>query len=145
MEILNKETFPVDLANYRLEFVNGGDSSVYFTMPLTNAGPTIGANGYLVVGNPLVVDALTGIPKATIGINGIQNGFPDAVRLVTLDGTLVDGIAYEGAMPGYGEGTTAPTDNAGTNSLQRFPNGTDTGDNGADFALRSPTPGADNL
>lgn len=74
----------------------------------------------------------------------IQNGAPDAVALL-LNGTLVDRVSYEGLVAGFSEGSTAPTDTAGAaESIARCPNGTDTGDNGADFQLRSITPGATN-
>jgi predicted extracellular nuclease len=81
--------------------------------------------------------------------NLIQNGAPEAVALV--DGTeILDTVSYEGAVPGYTEGSGgAPTDPGATGDddlgISRLPNGTDTDHNDIDFGLACITPGAANV
>ena len=143
VEIYNAGPDAISLAGYRLELVNGAGGSVYETVDLSVVGSALPGNGYLVVGNQSVVDSLTGVLTVTISSGSIQNG-PDGVHIV-YGAAFVDGVAYEGTMPGVGEGTAAATDSSsGTNSIQRIPNGWDTDDNGADFQLAPSTPGAAN-
>ena len=143
IEIYNTGNFAVDLTSCRLEFVNGHDASVYRTIDLSTVGTPIPAHGFLVVGNTSVVNNIEGAITIQIPDGSIQNGDPDGIRLVEEDGTFIDGIAYEGALPGTGEGSPAADDEDAL-SLQRVPNGIDTDDNATDFSLATPTPGSSN-
>src|SRR5262245_34474141 len=152
VEIYNAAPYSVGLAGFSLELANGAIPPFlpYTTLPLSAAGPSLPAFGYLVVSFP---GAVAGIPPGTLTIpfavatNNIQNGSPDGVRIVHVSGPVVDALAYEGPMPGFGEGSPATGETSiFTGSLARIPNGSDTNDNGVDFAVRvSPTPGAANL
>jgi len=142
VEIYNAGDYAVDLTSCLLEFMNGNDSSVYMSVDLSTVGVPIPAHGFLVVGNTSVVNNIEG--AITIEMSGsIQNGSPDGIRLVKRDGTFIDGIAYEGALPGTGEGSPSAGE-ADIDSLQRVPDGTDTDDNATDFSLATPTPGSSN-
>lgn len=87
----------------------------------------------------------------------IQNGAPDGVALVnTANQTILDALSYEGSItaatitgfPGtYNlvEGAaTAAADSGDNAALARVPNGTDTNNATADWALATPTPGSPN-
>jgi len=143
VEIYNTGDYALDLTSCRLEFVSGHNSSAYMTVDLSTPGVPIPAHGFLVVGNTSVVNNIEGAITIQIPDGSIQNGDPDGIRLVEQDGTFIDGIAYEGALPGTGEGSPA-VDDVGALSLQRVPNGTDTDDNATDFSLATPTPGSSN-
>ncbi|MEZ4472827.1 MAG: lamin tail domain-containing protein [bacterium] len=144
VEIVNPTGAAIPLAGVRLEAVNGSGGAVYGTYNLSDAGPSLAPGAYLVIGVAAVRAAL---PPGTLSLdmpaNGLQNGAPDGVRLMR-GNAFVDGLAYEGAMAGVGEGMAGPTD-PGEGSLVRCPDGSDSDDNAADFVLvAAPTPGAPN-
>jgi endonuclease I len=144
VELYNAGASPVSLAGLTLELHNGSTSTVYDTIDLSGAGATLPAGGYLVIGAASVTSSLPqGVLSITPGSFSVQNGAPDGMLL--LDGsTVLDGLSYEGTMSGVGEGSAGGTDSNVTPgvSLSRSPNGVDTDDNGADFAVASSTPGA---
>jgi hypothetical protein len=147
LEIRNDATTAVNLDPYALRFVNGanGGNATYLLADLPAVDLAPGGH-FTVCGNQLTVPGC----DLDIGANTdlIQNGAPDAVALVNGD-TIVDTVSYEGLVPGFSEGTTAPTDTAAAppapaQSISRIPEGCDTDDNGADFQLATATPGAPN-
>ena len=72
----------------------------------------------------------------------LQNG-PDAIELQAA-GTILDAVAYGGAVEGAGEGAPAPADRP-TGALGRCPNGADSQDNAVDLSLLpTATPGTAN-
>ena len=83
-------------------------------------------------------------PKLLLTDN-LQNG-PDAIRIVEKGtGRVVDGVHYEGAVPGAGEGSPAGRDSsAASKSIGRCANGFDSDDNLLDFRSMTATPGAAN-
>jgi len=143
IELKNIGAAPVNLSSYTLRLVNGagGGAAPYqnFVLPAVN----LAAGGYFVVcANPATV------PNCDLDVTPntdlIQNGPNDAAALV-LGGALSEVVSYEGTLPGYSEGSTAPTDTGSAiESISRCPDGTDTNDNGSDFRLRPITPGAAN-
>lgn len=145
VEIFNGTADEVTLDGVVLELVNGSNGTAYATVDLAVAGETLASGAYLVIGAPALEATL---PAGTAFLRlpaAIQNGAPDGLRLVDLNaGMTIDGIAYEGEMPGTGEGAPAPTD-LGPLALARFPNGVDTDDNAADLRLRVASPGRENL
>lgn len=144
MEIYNGTAGPVALAGLTVETVNGNNNSVYNSFDLSTAGAELPAGGYLVIGVPAVVDALPeGVLTITADVNVLQNGAPDGVRLMQ-SGELIDGVAYEGEMPGTGEGDSLPGE-SGENGYSRCANGADTDDNATDFVETVPSPGAANV
>jgi hypothetical protein len=138
VELHNAGPSSVDLTGYTLELVNTG-GTVYDTVALTGS---IAAGGYLVIGN---------VPSATVdpgtASNWIQNGSDDAVVLRNASSAIVDAVGYEGSASGVAEGTgttAADSNTVADVGLSRVPNGTDTGNNDADFQLVTITPGAAN-
>ena len=143
VEVHNASDAPVDLAGFVLELVSSVDGDVYGTYFLADAGLSLPAGGYLVLGP---ADLLLGLPQGVLSLEldgVVQNGPADGARL-RRGQAYVDGVAYEGTIDSIPEGTKAPTDSV-TKSNGRCPNGADTDDNGTDFVLAEPpTPGAAN-
>jgi hypothetical protein len=121
-----------------LEGVNGGDGSVYLTLPLTGVIP---GDGVFVVADDSG-DGTTLVGNSDLVVNmDFQNG-PDSI--VLRDGTtILDALGY-GDFSGAvfaGEGNAAADAPAGS-SLARLDPLVDTNDNLSDFTvLESPTPG----
>jgi hypothetical protein len=142
IEIYNPCPQAINLDNYSLELVNGGNNTVYQTIDLPNVN--LAANDYFVI-----CANGTNTPNCDLDVTPntdlIQNGAPDAVGLKYLT-VLVDAVSYEGSVPGYTEGSgTGLVDNGDPAGLSRFPNGTDTNVNNTDFSLRCISPGEPNL
>ncbi|PIW00163.1 MAG: hypothetical protein COW42_08665, partial [Deltaproteobacteria bacterium CG17_big_fil_post_rev_8_21_14_2_50_63_7] len=121
--------------------INGSNGTAYVTLPLTGQ---IAADGYFVIAAVGATGAIAAAADLLDDKVNLQNG-PDSIQLRW--GTdLVDAVGYgdfSAAVFG-GEGTPAPATAPGE-SLARTPNGADTGDNNADFAIAAtPTPGAAN-
>jgi vibriolysin len=158
VEIYNGTTAAVSLSGYSLVFVNGAGNATYLTQSLAGAG-SLAAGQYLVVGNASVTPAAGALKiNFATGSDKIQNGSPDGVALVN-GSTLVDALSYEGSITaavitGVGtvslvEGTVLATSvadsNTVTQSIGRFPNGSDTNNASVDWKVRSVvTPGAAN-
>jgi len=142
IELKNIGPSPASLADYSMVLVNGSNNTIYrtITFPTFSLAP---GQYYVVCGNGAnVVNCdLDVTPDADL----IQNGAPDAVALL-LNGVAVDLLSYEGNVPGYTEGTGAGAESGTTagESLSRCADGSDTNNNGVDFALRPNTPGASN-
>ncbi len=166
VEIYNGTGAPVDLTNLAVVLVNGSSTQhvEYQRYALSDAGASLAAGQYLVIGNASVVSALPGgALSIDVGTsNFIQNGDPDGLAIIdTSTQTLVDAFCYGGPMTaetinGFPapvslvEGTALDASVVDTNTdasaLIRDPNGTDTDDANADWKFTStPTPGADNL
>ena len=143
VELYNPAATPAVLDNVVVEFINGDPLEVYLAVPLDGV---LASGARLVLGQAAIVDTL---PPGVRGVRiaGIQNGAPDAIRLMTPGGPL-DGVAYEGNLPGFGEGAGPIVADQGLDaggSLARCPDDADTGDNATDFSLlATPTPGAPN-
>lgn len=144
VEILNTAATPAVLDAVRVEFINGDPLEIYRIVPLDGV---LASGGRLVLGQQAVLDDLPGGVRGILIADGIQNGAPDAIRLNTPAGPL-DGVAYEGDLPGWGEGAGPIAADQGLDvggSLARCPDGADTDDNATDFQLvPTPTPGAAN-
>jgi hypothetical protein len=145
IELYNPGSTALNLTDFRLELIDGATGQPYGSYELSAAGSTLNPGQFLVVGKSAVINALpAGVLKIRL-TKALQNGSPDGVRVVTHDGHVVDGLAYEGTIGGTGEGQS-PRDretNSGPNkSLSRC--GADTDDNAHDFRAATPTPGAAN-
>lgn len=138
VELLNPTAQAVSLAGWRLEAGDGAGPGRWRVAWTGAAGDVVAPNARFVIGEARVFPA----PDRVVTL-ALENG-PDAVRLVAPDGS-VDVVGY-GALTyaEYFAGRPAPDAPAGS-SLARLPDGRDTGDNLADFAVVSPpTPGAAN-
>lgn len=143
MEIVNPNAAAVDLADYRIELVNGSNGRRYGTYATTGG---LAAGAYFVIADQAVIDALpAGTAAMPLKSGGLQNG-PDGIRIVeAATGRVLDSVHYRDPVPGAGEGRPAPKDTtAAPTSIGRCPDGSDSDDNGADFATMTPTPGAAN-
>ena len=162
VEIYNSGPTARELSGLVLILVNGGTSEEYRRYELADAGPSLAAGAYLVVGSPTVLSAL---PAGTLSIpfgsnsNSVQNGAPDGIALFdTGTAGLLDALSYEGSItaaqfagqPGThdlveGTPTTAADSNSSDGSLSRSPDGSDTDDAESDWRfVLLPTPGAAN-
>jgi predicted extracellular nuclease len=141
LEIKNVSTSAINLDPYQLRFVNGANSQNYLTVNLPAVELAAG-DYYVVCGN--AANTPNCDQDVTPDTNLIQNGNPDGVVLENAS-SVVDGLAYGGAMTGVGEGATAitDTDTAGR-GIARVPDGCDTDDNSVDFARADITPGTSN-
>ncbi len=143
VEILNTASCAASLGNVTLELVNGGDGKVYGRSMLSTAGESLAAGARLVVGSAKVLATLPAeVMRMPLGSGGLQNGAPDAVRLVE-GSRAIDAFSYEGQVAGSVEGAGAATDD-GEGTFSRCPDGFDHHDNAKDFRLVPATPGAVN-
>ena len=142
VEILNPGSDPVDLADYRIELVDGADGEPYQSFEGTGQ---LAAGGFLVIADKAVIDGNllpNGTPWLELTGSGITNG-PDGIRIVAkADGRVIDAVHYERVVPGSGEGSPAPEDSAeASTSIGRCPAGFDSDDNGLDFRTIDREPG----
>ncbi|WP_437897234.1 lamin tail domain-containing protein [Sorangium sp. So ce124] len=171
IEIYNGTGAPVDLTGHALVLVDGssGAPSAYRTLDLSSAG-TLAAGQYLVVGSTAVVgtDTMPGVVAkgaVTIAFPGaqtdrMQNGASDGIALMnTMTGAVIDALSYEGSITAVtigsasvslveGDALPATVADGGTaaGSLCRLPDGRDTNQAAADWALSATiTPGAANV
>ena len=149
IEILNtgSSAFPLQYLQVALVNGNAGGNAVYATLENVS-WPALPAGSFFV----LCANASTPNCNAVVtpATNLIQNGSPDAIALViTQPEPLVpDALSYGGGVPGYTEGLGASQEDsnlANGISIGRFPDGTDTADNNADFQRMCSTPGAANV
>ncbi len=148
VEIKNVGQSAVNLSGYTLLFFNGANSTVYDT--ITFPSYMLQPNDYYVIcGSGNYVPNCNQTENALSDL--VQNGSPDGMLLAEILTTnVVDALSYEGdcTFP-FIEGTGILTANADNNndeliSISRFPDGTDTDNNSADFSKRCSTPGIAN-
>lgn len=135
------------LNGYTIELVNGFDGSVYLSADLSGFSippDNVGGHGFFVVGAATVPNVdLT--PAGWPATNIIQNGAPDGV-LLKLNGVVVDGFSYEGAIgnnPNFtpGMAISASEDNLSPNlSIGRTLLGFDPNNQNQYFASLANTP-----
>ncbi|MCO4747699.1 MAG: lamin tail domain-containing protein [Proteobacteria bacterium] len=143
-ELYNDGSTTVDLGDWSVD----ADTSMPMGSLVTFVGgTTIAPGGYLLVGDSMVANTDVQVTM-TLG-NASSSG--DAIRLIDNNSTVVDVVIYGddnsdnfpdegGAFPTL----TAALGASGT-SIARLPDGQDTGDLSADFAVATtPTPGATN-
>lgn len=143
IELLNNAAAPLALGGYLLELINGSSGTPYRSLALPDT-TLIGGGYFVLCGDPAqVVNCdLDLSPDANL----IQNGAPDGLALLLAD-EIVDSVIYEGSISGYGQGTPVAGQDSNAIaylSLGRLPDGSDSGDDGHDFALTCSTPGYPN-
>lgn len=154
IELKNNGANAVDPASLRLIMLSGagGVASVYRDLnPLTGALIMPGEH-FVICADPLATPNCD--MDASPDVDLIQNGATDALVLVNVaDSTILDVFSYEGDCPGNFEtmgfaGSDAFAGGVGGpaefRSLSRFPDGTDTDNNDADFIDACTTPGGPN-
>jgi hypothetical protein len=150
IELYNRGSSAIDLSQYEIRLYNGSTNEVYRT--INSLSGTLAAGDYYVISGSAANVPNTDLDLATTDL--IQNGDPtDAIALVSIaTGGVVDALTYEGSLTAngdqYSEGSFAAADSneVGTarTGLSRTSDGTDTQDNGTDFAIRAITPGKAN-
>ena len=148
VELKNIGGVAIDLNGFSVQLVNGngGGATIYNTIVLPSFSLAPGA--YYVISNDPTLPNLDLL--VTPAFNLIQNGNPDAVALRDASNNLLDVVSYGGLTGApYNEGSGAPVDVsppwAPDASIGRFPDGSDTDNNGTDFVLScSRTPGTTN-
>ena len=142
IEIKNVSDDDISLEGYAIQMINGASGgATQYRLSALPAAVTLASGGYFVLcanATTTVNCDLDVLPDSDL----IQNGAPDALALL-FDGAIVDSISYEGDVPGFVEGASAPTD-AGSEGLSRCPDGVDSDMNDADFELGPITPGESN-
>ncbi|MDK2971151.1 MAG: hypothetical protein PWP23_906 [Candidatus Sumerlaeota bacterium] len=149
-------------AGFQLRAIDG-ESGTITTFNVSGTVPNDGGGfGYFVVGDSNVpnVDFSTGF---STGVDDLPDGDPSAIQLINTTNTGVyDSFVYEAfagldelvsqemlgvaneGFPWFGRSANG-TDPAGTkHAAGRYPDGTDTNINNADFSLMKATPGAPN-
>ncbi|MFK7989375.1 MAG: FG-GAP-like repeat-containing protein [Sandaracinaceae bacterium] len=128
-----------DLSGYSVVGVNGSGAGDYVSIPLAGS---VGADGLFVIAHPSAGDPLASLADQLDAGADLQNG-PDSVQ-VRYAGIVVDALGY-GDFAGAtfaGEAPAAVASPEGM-SLTRDVLHTDTDRNLEDFALATPSPGAD--
>ncbi len=143
IELYNSGNQDVALASLEVQLVNGTTGAIENSI-LPGAG-NFAAGAYFVI---CVNAASTANCDLDVGAatDFIGDAGPRAVAL-RQNGILIDTLSYGGnSIAPYTEGTGAGSDNPATtdSGLSRFPNGTDSDNNAADFSERCITPGQSN-
>ncbi|MDH3294146.1 MAG: ExeM/NucH family extracellular endonuclease, partial [Acidimicrobiia bacterium] len=143
VELYNGGGADADLTGWTLELVNGSNNSIYGTAALSG---TLSPGDYLVLCGDLAAVENCDLDIGAAS-NLIQNGAPDGIRLLDGDGVTVDGVSYEGDLPGVveGSGSGLADPSSAARSISRLPDGTDTDQNNIDFEVACVTPGAANV
>jgi hypothetical protein len=144
VEVFNTTANTVWFAGWKLVYraAAATTDTVLATVP---AGTLIAGGGYfLFTGTAFSGSVPGGVGSMTFGCG--YSATAGGLGLRTPDGTLVDSVGYgPGVANGFVEGT-ATSAPATSTSDSRHPNGTDTNNNSADFAVSAgTTPGAPNL
>ncbi|MFO7842070.1 MAG: lamin tail domain-containing protein [Fidelibacterota bacterium] len=130
--------------NVVVDLINGYGGSSYKTITLGNITLTDETDGYgfYVIGVPDVdnVDYSSGLSS-----NWIQNGDPDGVQLM-VDGSIVDGVAYDGALNDLDGNPMEDVDSFGDDMWEGGENQSigRLGLDGSPWAVSTHTPGAIN-
>jgi uncharacterized protein len=150
IELYNSGPTAVDLTGYKLQYTS--TAGTYPALNLTSSGDntsnsfitgTIQPGAFYLVQEDAGNGGTTNLPSpdytdpTPIGIAAAGG----KVRLVDAAFNVVDRVGWGGADDF--EGTVGPG-TSNTTSVQRFPNGLDTDNNGSDFKTGSPTPRAVN-
>ena len=151
VELRNGASCGGSLLNWGLRYSSAGGSSPS-QLWTGQAGDTIAANGYVVLGGFAYQGPVLG--RISADLNGSLAKGGGGVGLFAPDGTYTDGVAYEtitadaGAHPfirpaDAGAASGAPNPPKGK-SIARTPDGQNTNTNATDFQIATLTPGASN-
>ncbi len=131
--------------NVVVDLINGNGGSSYTTITLGNITLTdeTGGYGFYVIGVSAVTNVDHTMDPGTYG--WIQNGAPDGVQLM-VDGSIVDGVAYEGALNDLDGNPMEDVDSFGDDMWEGDENQSigRLGLDGSPWAVSTHTPGAIN-
>jgi len=136
VEVVNPCAHALDLGGARLLYRSstGGTERVLASW---DVGRVLAAGGRLLYATSVFPGPSDGTFVAGLAATGGGVGVVDAAA------ALVDAVGWGTAANGFVEGAAAAAPAAGS-VIARLPDGADTNDNAADFAVASPTPGAPN-
>jgi hypothetical protein len=139
VELYNSCASSRSLSGYKLAYRSSAGTTdvVVWTF---DSGATITGKGYVVIGGTGFSGSKDGTLSSGLAVGGGGVGLRDA------SDSLIDSVGYGSATNAFVEGTAAaaPGDSTPAKSIARKPNGSDSNDNGADFAVGDPTPGGAN-
>lgn len=169
VELYNTGPSAIDFSTepYQVVLFNGSNDTSYGVYNLTSG--VVPANGFVIIGNQFLLDAVIASVEILISDNFLQNGqdgiglysgtpftgINEGVHLNT--GSLVDGLVYDtsdaddpGLLAVLASGDGIQVDeNANTtgvtDSVQRWPNGSGATKSGGPFVVKPPTPAALNI
>jgi hypothetical protein len=139
VELYNAGTAPADIGGTKIVYRSamGTADTTLATVP---AGTILAAGAFYLLGG----SGYTGTATADQPFGVALSATGGSVGIRAADGSLLDAVAYGTAANGLGEGQPAqapPTTASPGSSAIRLPDGHDTGDNAADFAVTGvPTP-----
>ncbi len=144
IELFNNGNRTTSLDGYKLDLINGSNSSIYRTIDLS--GFNMNAGGYFVICSDTTQVANCNF-DFTNKTGWIQNGAPDALALYDNQQHVVDSLSYEGdLLPFTEEASVIVKDsNSIITDLSRLPNGADSNINSVNFDLGCITPGTANI
>jgi hypothetical protein len=153
VELRNGASCGASLQGWSLRYSSAGGSSPSL-MWTGQAGDTIGANGYVILGGYAfqAPDGGNLIGRISTDLNGSLSKSGGGVGLFSPSLALVDGVAYETLTTqthpfirpsNAGSAGGAPNPPSGK-SIARTPDGKNTNTNATDFQIATPSPGVSN-
>ena len=151
IELYNAGSAGINLGDYMVKLFNGNVTSNVFYDSIQLPATTLNAGDYFVIGMAGVINT------DLLFTASVQNGSPDAVVIYqNSTGSNIDIVSYEGdCIAPYLEGSGVPLAQSDTLqsdsvagaylSIARFPDGTDSNNNSADFNRVCSTPGYANV
>jgi hypothetical protein len=143
VELVNAGTAPADIGGFKLVYRSAAGTSDV-TLATIPAGTTLAPDGFYLLGGSAYAGSHPADQSFSLGLAATGGG----VALRGADGVLVDSVGYGSATNAFVESHAAappPATDAPGSSIARLPNGHDTNDNAADFAVATPpTPGGAN-
>jgi lamin tail-like protein/collagen triple helix repeat protein len=143
VELFNAGASPVDLSGFKLVYRAGAGTSDIALATIPD-GTIVGPRAFYLFGG----SGYAGMKKADQSFSPSLAAAAGGIGLRDAAGKLVDSVGYGTATNAFVETSPAPAPPAtappGSSDIRR-PDGKDTNDNGADFAVTaSPTPGGPN-
>ncbi|MCH7812588.1 MAG: lamin tail domain-containing protein, partial [Planctomycetes bacterium] len=147
VELYNADAVPVDISGWTLRASDTvappNDTNPDYVIP---AATILASGDYYVLGAATVANV-----DQVVGVNDLWENDNEALELLDQNGVVVDTVIYElnkgpvAVSPAEGGIYANHRSNDGfENSWSRWFDGLDTDNNGADFGVRPPTPGATN-
>jgi hypothetical protein len=144
IELFNSGAVAVEIGGYQLTYASAG--SPFFSNVIIFGSGSIGPGEFFVITASAVGANGAAVPNVTqMGAPGDLATTGGKIRFTDNSGTPItlDFVGWGDADAQEGAGTAPAM--ANTNSIQRFPNGTDSNNNNLDFQLSDPSPGAANV
>jgi len=142
VELLNAGTASTDIGGFKVVYRSASGTSDV-TLATVPSGTVLAAGARYLLGGGAYVGTHAADQSFSFGLAASGGG----IGLRESDGTLLDSVGYGSATNAFVEGHAAPAPPASDppgSSGARLPDGHDTDDNAADFAVATSTPGTAN-